>query len=464
MHKDELMSRKLWFRNLRLSHILIQILTFKRLSVIKKEIRIRIGDENLDWKINYSFIDKSIRLKNSIIHPINSIRNSIITAIVIVIENRNETSKFFTSKLILISKYLGKDHRLIKRAELNNQKDKPDSEFLKLTKINSNKIANVQLFGSGIIKKQNTDEIYIPDSAANPSDPFVAGHWNKIIGDQNGAAKVLFFQNDCNQKPIGHIKFGIDATGRCSSNYWHSLIEYLPRTVGNASNELDFFLISANIPNSIMEAFRIVHPFCQFIKVPENDFIEVENLSIPDFVTYCKDSSPILAADMFKFDKTSILSLSKTLLSKIPQKNEFGEKIFLYRHSQFRNVANQNLLAEKLKKLGFTSLDPLELSFKQQVNLFRNAKILVSFGGATWANLIFCKKGTKVYSIVSEVSSAFDVHRTLAELFELDFKQVIISQRYSRRRIALYFRNFVHSELILTRKSVKFILNCIQFS
>ena len=71
----------------------------------------------------------------------------------------------------------------------------------------------------------------------------------------------------------------------------------------------------------------------------------------------------------------------------------FGEKIYLSRSRlgeiHDRKIQNENELEELLKAHGFTVIHPEHLNLEEQMNVFRNSKILISPFGATWANLVF---------------------------------------------------------------------------
>ena len=43
---------------------------------------------------------------------------------------------------------------------------------------------------------------------------------------------------------------------------------------------------------------------------------------------------------------------------------------------------------------------PETISFKNQINLFRNSSIIIGAHGAAFTNIIFCKPGTKIIEII----------------------------------------------------------------
>ena len=65
---------------------------------------------------------------------------------------------------------------------------------------------------------------------------------------------------------------------------------------------------------------------------------------------------------------------------------------------------------------GLECLDPGELTFRQQVDLFHNAEFLFGVGGAAFANIIFARPGAVALSMVSEQLHDFAMHSTMTEL------------------------------------------------
>ena len=81
---------------------------------------------------------------------------------------------------------------------------------------------------------------------------------------------------------------------------------------------------------------------------------------------------------------------------------ESNEKIFIDRSESPNDhcqIENNNEVIEFLNKKGFTSYKVGQLSFKQQIHLFKNAKIIVGAHGAAFANLAFCRPGTQIVEI-----------------------------------------------------------------
>ena len=85
----------------------------------------------------------------------------------------------------------------------------------------------------------------------------------------------------------------------------------------------------------------------------------------------------------------------------------FGERIFLSRlcwsakHPHHRVLQNESELSEALGKLGFTTVQPEQLSLTEQIGMFARAKYVVALGGSALFGLRFCPPGTTVVDIES---------------------------------------------------------------
>ena len=91
----------------------------------------------------------------------------------------------------------------------------------------------------------------------------------------------------------------------------------------------------------------------------------------------------------------------KKFLSK--SKNNYKKKVFLDRsQSKFNHCQILNI--EKIKNLllkeKFEIHKPETISFKKQINLFRNSSTIIGAHGAAFTNIIFCNPGTKIIEII----------------------------------------------------------------
>lgn len=82
-----------------------------------------------------------------------------------------------------------------------------------------------------------------------------------------------------------------------------------------------------------------------------------------------------------------------------------GELIYVSRISQgkknpkYRLCINEEELADALKPLGFSIVEPELYCVKEQISIFQGARMVVGPSGAGMFNTVFCPSGTKIVSI-----------------------------------------------------------------
>jgi len=107
-------------------------------------------------------------------------------------------------------------------------------------------------------------------------------------------------------------------------------------------------------------------------------------------------------------------------------KFDVPKKIFVdrtespFNHCQF---INEKEISEFLLKKGFVKYKVGHLNFEEQIYLFNNANVIFGAHGAAFANLVFCKKGTRVIEIKPEYHPN-KISKKIAEIKELNFSLI----------------------------------------
>lgn len=94
----------------------------------------------------------------------------------------------------------------------------------------------------------------------------------------------------------------------------------------------------------------------------------------------------------------------------------------IFSKSKLRIIENEDEIKKILKKKGFESIVLSKLKFKDQINLFYNCKKIVGLHGAGFANLIFCKRNTKVIEFRNQKFN--NVIENLAKKCNLDYRSL----------------------------------------
>ena len=84
-----------------------------------------------------------------------------------------------------------------------------------------------------------------------------------------------------------------------------------------------------------------------------------------------------------------------------PKTNKaFSKKIYVTREdSNYRKIINEGDVVTILRKNGYKVINPQLYEIDEQIEIFSNAKKIVSPHGSNLANIIFCKPGTEIFEI-----------------------------------------------------------------
>ena len=187
------------------------------------------------------------------------------------------------------------------------------------------------------------------------------------------------------------------------NNYAHWLFDIVPKIkiFSEAYNlkKIDYFYFSKL--NSFQKAtFKI-------LKLNSNKIIDskINKHCVIDNLIFC--SHPNYLKGTFSTAQNNLPRwivnyLRKKFLKNSAKKIKNFDKIYIDRSdSQFNHcrIINDNEIKNYLSKEGFKIVKLSKFSFQKQISIFKNCKIVIGPHGAGMANLIFCKRKTKVVEI-----------------------------------------------------------------
>lgn len=104
-----------------------------------------------------------------------------------------------------------------------------------------------------------------------------------------------------------------------------------------------------------------------------------------------------------------------------------GERIYLSREkARRRRVTNEGELWPWLQSRGFVKVSCEDLTWSEQIAVFRHAKVIVSAHGAALANLVFCAPGTKVIELFHR-SYMNGYYWRLASIKNLEYRPIVVA-------------------------------------
>lgn len=196
--------------------------------------------------------------------------------------------------------------------------------------------------------------------------------------------------------------------------YGHWLLEELPRLLSSDLTECDALLANVR-ENFAVEALKY-HGFRgRVLPVRRDHHLQCEQLVVPSLPGPAGWPTP------------EVVRLVTAFAAKLRSENVEGlsERIYISRaRAKRRRISNEDPLWARLKARGFSKVHLEDLTWAEQIVLFRAAKEIVSAHGAGMANVIFCEKGTRVVELFHR-RYLNPCYWRLSALAELDYRPVV---------------------------------------
>jgi capsular polysaccharide biosynthesis protein len=277
-------------------------------------------------------------------------------------------------------------------------------------------VQNAQISGAFQVCVKKSFVQYEP--AADLRYDFVAGQWPYAIAIARAPGKILTFTPYTQHEVLAQ---GILISGRCSPNYFHFLIEYLAKAyVCSLLPELDDvpLIVDAGLYPQQRDVLNILFPGRDLVFFAKDSRIDVARLHLPSIPTFLPDTldEPLWKGAAVRPEP--IQFLRNRIFSHFGLSGEAdapGRRIFLARKAG-RGILNGEDVEAMLVDQGFELFDPGTLSFEQQVRLFASAGTIIGGLGAAFANVIFCRPGTRVLGLCSPAAVKFPMFASLSEL------------------------------------------------
>ena len=222
--------------------------------------------------------------------------------------------------------------------------------------------------------------------------------------------------------------------GAGNNNYWHWLYDVLPKIDLCSKfvnlNEVDFFLLP-----SLKRKFQKETLDC--LNIPEHKRISSEQYRHIRAKELIITDHPVITTGNATKDIQNIpnwisLWLKEKFLNAenpIDKKN----KVYIDRNDETshdqpeRSISNEVEIKKYLLKKNFVIVKLHNIHFTEQVNLFHNAECVVGLHGGGFANIAFCKPGTKIIELKS--FGAGDVIKNLAQKNKLNYNSIEVETK-----------------------------------
>jgi len=238
---------------------------------------------------------------------------------------------------------------------------------------------------------------------------------------KHGTPKIL--------KEIKGSVFSLLSGGAAKNNYWHWIFDVLPK-IGilqklNLKHKPDYYLLpSLKRKYQIETLLDLKIPEKKLLDGEKYKHIKCDNLLTVDhpYVFKNNPSKSILNIPIW-----IIKWLRKKYVKSKSSKSNYSKKIYIDREDdsilENRRIINNKEVKNLLINLGFRIVSLSNYSFKDQVKMFNNAKLVVGLHGSGFANLVFSKPRTKVIELSSKYSGNAVYY--LAKKCQLNYNKIV---------------------------------------
>jgi len=241
----------------------------------------------------------------------------------------------------------------------------------------------------------------------------------------------------------GRIAIGV--TPEASGNYYHWLLDLVPRVLllkhaaQNFSN-YDALLLNGSRANYEREILAV-------LGVPPEKIRYVDS----------RERFQIASAVFPSMDINVIAPWKVHGLRDLPfsGKQNQHRRLYLSRaRAAVRRIANENEISEVLRHRNFEIVEAENLSWREQANLFAGASVIVAPHGVALANIVFCKPGTRVVEISTRAGYR-DWYWQLAAVAGLSY-EVMEAQRSGS-----FSGPYENADMIVSRENLERLLESL---
>jgi hypothetical protein len=319
------------------------------------------------------------------------------------------------------------------------------------------KVNSVTLFPQGIFVDAKGK--LINEVSLDLRHHFCAHLSNHLYASNSNKFEALLYTKDCEIVKIKNDVFRVPCNP--TSNWLHLIFEGILPLICNLEmiDKTDRVLILHKYPKQLIELLQFIG-FKSFYKLDENKCYFLESLVTLDSGAKIIDS---LAGNQdinnFSISKKALLTTYSFFQKKIKdldsvEKRIFPKKIAVLRKGNFRGLSNRQEIEAFCVSNDFKLIYPEDETFLLQMLFFNRANEILLEGGAAMANLIFCKRGTKVTYLCSETTANYQLTSMICDSLGLKLKIVPgkISNLIENKSHSIY--EFFHSSYSVNTKRI----------
>jgi capsular polysaccharide biosynthesis protein len=270
--------------------------------------------------------------------------------------------------------------------------------------------------------------LIVIDSTMHPRQEFVAGQWQFLKSFEKTTNTCLIKRPT---EKTRHLESAIFLIGRCDENWYHFIIDTVPRIL--FTNDIPSnvpLIIRADIP----EHFKLVLSSLterDIIEIELEENLEVQTLYVVPGRSSAFDSQPPKGRQFAEFSSSVLKKLQKLLVNTKfePSQSQYplmpNQKIALSRMSTTRNVQNWVSLVPLIKSFDFSIHDLNSNFFENQIETFHQTRVILAPGGAALANIVFMQEESYVVVLRSWRNRDVSLWKKLAEAMNVNCVEVV---------------------------------------
>ncbi|MBP6985353.1 MAG: glycosyltransferase family 61 protein [Alphaproteobacteria bacterium] len=416
------------YKNIAISYILFELIYFFDLLDVTSKLFDRINSNKLKFDFVRYKIFKKIDVKETVlvldrvVYVVSANRKIDILPLQsqgVVGFQVNSVYKDFDQKNIKI------EARITSESLVVGHDAHPKGSFQERSSMDLHgyTVEHVRIIGNLQVVKGN--ELLVFDSHHDPE--------NQAIGSQFVPVSIDNFKTvlcKVSDKKTTHLCDGILLTSKASANFFHFIYEDLSRFMQLEemlkNDKLPVYVVN-DMPVQHYQALRGLIDFNRVILIDRNTPYAMDKLYGAQIPVNLSEDIQLKGEARFSLCPEHILYMRNKLLEANQERDliekKFPKRIYLKRKS--RHVTNHYELAQLLKKYDIVPTDTAKLSFKEQVNLFTNADLILGAAGAGLSNIIFCKPETQIIVLNSDRHHDNCVFSTLAYISKLRYNMVL---------------------------------------
>lgn len=199
------------------------------------------------------------------------------------------------------------------------------------------------------------------------------------------------------------VKEGIWLAGQSSGNYYHWLVEFLPRlkTIEQHPEYRGLpLIVDAELHGNLLECLRRLAPERELVPLQPRRRYHFERLVVPSNLNTLPHDyrrNAVALAQDFAFTPPAIDYL-RSRLAGLDEKSVAGRRrLYLVRRNPaYRRLLNADEVERFFLSRGFERVCPDDMSLAEQIEAFSHAAVIAGATGAGFANMVFAPREATV--------------------------------------------------------------------